>query len=100
MSRRTEKIASIRKNVVQLADSLDEHARDQNQLDYSCLSDDELLLYVKLTRKAYDCQDLMRVATQELRKSFDFDRLTPSEQDEYQVLTERLTNSPDSSLPP
>ena len=93
MISRTEKIASIRAKAVKLAESLNVLAKNHVLPDYSVLNNDELQLFVTLTRKAYDCRDLINVATQELPKSFDWGRLTPSEKDEYEVLLERVENS-------
>ena len=100
MTRRAERIASIRKKAGKISGGLDELVKNQELPDYSSLNADELLLFVTLTRKAYDCDDLMRVAERDPVKTFDLNRLTAAEQDTFQVLAELVDNSQDKLIPP
>jgi len=100
MTRRAERIASIRKKAGKISGGLDELVKNQEWPDYSCLNADELSLFVTLTRKAYDCDDLMHVAEHHPVKTFDLNRLTAAEQGNFQVLAERVDISQNKPLPP
>jgi len=100
MASRAERIASIRKKAGEISGGLDELVNNQELPDYSCLNNSELLLFVRFIRKAYDCDDLLRVAEHDPVKKFDLNRLTPAEQDTFQELAERVESSQDKPLPP